>query len=538
MIKARLNTAARRMVLGTVSALALLPYGAQGEAPLQDHPIRLVQFETANTLPKGVLELHVGAMQSDPRLSSATGNQGYFGGGSYAVSDRLSFGIDFSSYRDPTVNPINGVFPEFFLHDLAVWAKYGLIDQGAFKVSALASVEQFVRFDASLWGGVQSGVTAGALKIPISYSPSERVQLHLTPAVSVFPETVGGAAFYGVIASVGAGASFKATERLGFYGAVDVPVSGGNTISNTGAFVQQPVWTVGGRFNVTPKIALDAFVTNGVGLTPATSIWTHWPDGEPLLVGVQLSFTPGARYPDSFRGPAAPVSPRQASLQQDGFTIETADTLEPGVMALRGWYGSNENYGAGLSFGIDRDFQADFLLEHFANDGSVAPALTPTTELRYMIGPKLRLLDQNNGDPFSLAARVLFGRQIESNVGGVGVFYASLQADYQLNERVTLRANPQVAAFGNTEVAGLGFGVNFELMDRFELIAEATAVGLDATDPTWAAGARYNLRNPGLSVDLHASNAIGRNGIGTMIAQDNTKFSVQLTKSFDIPFWR
>ena len=539
----KINLAALALAIGTqavASAASAQGVGQSGtrEAPFNNQPTRLFNFETANVLPKGTLVLNVGTSQTDPSKGTGTGNQVYFGGGSYAVSDRLSFGIDFQSYRDPVFDPINGANPNFFLNDLAIWGKYQFINTGRWQVAALASVEQFVEFDADLWGGVQSGVMAGSLKIPVTFTASERLQFHVTPSVSVFPDTVGGAAFYGTVGSIGAGISYKPSERLAFYGAVDVAVSGGNTISNTAAFVQQPVWTVGGRYNVTPKIALDAFLTNGVGVTSATSNWTHWPDGDDLLAGLQLSWTPGARIDDSYRGMAEPVTARDVSLQQEGVTLETPNTLEPGVFAVRGWYGQNDAYGIGFAVSPDRDGEIDFVYEQYSNDGSVPASLIPKTQERYMIGPKLRFMDQNNGDPFSFAGRMLYGRHIEAGKGGVGVFYISTPASYDVNDTVTLTANPQIAAFGNTEVAGLGLGVNFELFNGFEVIAEATAVGLDATDPTWAAGVRYNLPNTGLSVDLSATNAIGRNGIGTMIAQDSTNFSLQLTKAFDLSGWR
>ena len=71
-------------------------------------------------------------------------------------------------------------------------------------------------------------------------------------------------------------------------------------------------------------------------------------------------------------------------------------------------------------------------------------------------------------------------------------------------------------------------------MDGLSVIAEATPVALDGSTPTWAAGLRYNIPDTGLAVDLHATNAIGRNGLGSLVAQDDTRFGLTLTKTFDL----
>ena len=107
-------------------------------------------------------------------------------------------------------------------------------------------------------------------------------------------------------------------------------------------------------------------------------------------------------------------------------------------------------------------------------------------------------------------------------------------SSYQVNDRLAISASPKVAVFGKTELAGLGAGISYALFEGLELIAEATAVGADATDATSAAGLRHGVPDWGLSVDAHATNAIGRTGIGTMIAQHSTRFSIGATKRFSI----
>ncbi|MDF0602638.1 hypothetical protein P1J78_18015 [Psychromarinibacter sp. C21-152] len=501
-----------------------------GETPLELQPHRLGAFDTANTLPEGTLSLYVGQKQTfDAR--TGTGNQAYFGGGRYAPTDRLTLGFDFWSYVDPVVAPIGGGYPHVKMEPMAVSAEYRLFERGALAGSVLGSLEGYNRLNSSLYGGKATGQFVGALKAPFTLDMSSRFQFHLTPAVSVFPDSVNGQPFYGTIASLGGGVSYKPSRRLSFYGAVEVPFGpGGNTIDGSGNYVNVPVWTVGGRYNVSPKVALDAFVTNSVGMTPATGILTIFPDGDTPLLGVQLTFTPGASYPESYRGRPAELTARQENLQHDGFTLGSPGVLDPLTFAPLAWYGGGENYGFGTSVGISRDFGADIYYERYSLDPSVDPALRPTNEPRYMFGPKLRFLDQNNGDPFNLSARLLFGRSSSL----VGVYSLEGMASYDVNDRLTVSANPRLAGFGNVDLFALGGGVNYELFDGLEVIAEASAVFGDSDQATWAAGLRYNAPNSGISVDVSATNAIGRYGIGTLVAQDDPRFSIGVSKSFSL----
>ncbi len=505
------------------------------EVPLHQPITSIGAFETANTYRAGTWAMNVGMMQTDPRQSAGTGNQLYFGGMSYSPTDQLTFGFDLSTYQDPSVNPIGGINPNIIVNTADIWAKYQVYKGERLSAAVMGSAGAFIRLEDQLWGGRSEFVGFASVKAPVTFSVSDQFQFHVTPSVSVMPDTVNGAPFYGTFASVGLGASYQANERLAFFGAVDVPVSGNNNIDGTGAYTQHPVWIAGGRYNFTPKGALEAYVTNGVGMTPATGAWSHWPDGDPLMFGLRLIYTPGQKIPASYRGIPNPVTPRQKSLQQDGFTLASADVVEPGTLRTSAWYGTDDAYGVMAGFSPDRDGEVQVIFEQFSTNATAPAALVPTTDLRYMFGPKLRFMDQNNGDPFSLSARVLFGRQISnSGAAGVGVFFAEGVANFQASDRLAITANPKIAAFGNTEIAGFGLGLNYEVFDGLSLIAEVTPVGLSASTPTWGAGLRYDVADTGFAVDLHATNAIGRNGIGSLVAQDDVRFGLTLTKTFDL----
>lgn len=518
---------------GLIAATSGQAEQEKSDVPLHNHPTRLVSLETGNMQAKGAMELSIGLTQAKQPRGSGTGNQLYFGGGSYAFTDNFTLGFDLQTYQDPVPYPISGAYPDVKMHTGALWGKYGLYSSGKVSVAALASFENIFALESPLFGGRNENILIGALKAPVTFHSSPTLEFTLTPSVSFFPDTVGGMPFYGTIASIGAGVSYKPSDRLSLFGSIDMPVSGNNTISGAGTYTKAPVWVAGARYNITPRGALEAYVTNGVGLTPATSILTHWPDGEAVSAGLRFVYTPGEKRPESYRGVPNPVSTRHVSLQQDGFTLGTADVLEPGTMLASAWYGSDNNAGFMFGFSPDRDGEIQLIVEQPSDNPTAPPALVPTTDWRYMIGPKLRFMDQNNGNAFSLTGRVLMGRNI-TNGGGAGVFFADLVAGYKANNKLSFTAAAKAAAWGNQEIAGLGLGVNYEIINGLELIAEATPVGIDANDATWAAGVRYNVAGSGYVVDLQATNAIGRYGIWSMIAQDDPRIALTLSKVFDV----
>ncbi len=520
-------------LLGGTSVLAQDAVGT----PLETHGDRLFNFETGNLLPKGALKLWVGSHQTQPGISTAgTGNQIYYGGGEWGVSDRFQLGATFQYFQDPPHSPILGSSPDSQFFTGSLQGKYQLYNDARWAIAAKGSVE-YLSFESTLFGtdpGPNKSHLVGSFQLPITYKASDQLQFHFTPGISVFPSDINGNAYYGEVAYAGAGFSWKPNQRWLAYGSVNTPLSGGNTISSTQTITKKAVWNLGARYNVSPKAAVDLFVTNAWGVTPATSILTFFPDGNATMIGATVTYTPGqgAGYRPNYRGiTSEPQSARNASLQLDGFSLASADTLSPGTVQISGFYGADDNAGGALIFSPDYDGQVEFVVETPANDGSVPAGIVPNFNARYWIGTKLRLMDQNNGSRFSLSLHPMLGR--DTSAGQTGVLYLGMPMSYKANDRATITANPKFAAWGSTELYALGLGLNYQVARGFEAIAEVTPVS-DGLDMVWAAGLRYQVPNSTLHLDLHATNAISRYGIGTMVAQDNVKIAFGATMLFNL----
>ncbi|WP_435230433.1 hypothetical protein ACMAZE_18300 [Pseudopelagicola sp. nBUS_20] len=527
----------RTYVAVAVAVLTLSSSLLFAQTPLESLGPRQVNFETGQTLPARTLMLKAGTHQTIGS-GSGTGSQLYYWGLDYAVTDDFQLGFSSQVIEDTLEKPILNLRPPTRFYDFGVNAKYRFVNTPRLQVAAQVSLEM-LQFRTATFGtdGSNADNLIGSFHTPLTYRIAPRLQLHLTPGVSIFPDQLNGIAYYGTVASLGTGVTWAASERFQVFTQLNAPLSGGNTINSNREITKELVYTAGARYAFTPKVALEAYVTNGVGVTPASSILTFYPNGDEPLWGLRVLYTPGKNLNSTYRPtPLAVTTPRMMQLQQDAFTVGTAGILEPGTLRLLSSVGTSGNFAIGGAIALDRDFQVEGIIEDYSNDGSITTADDPTpNSARWMGGGRIRVMDQNNGNPFSLSLRVLGGRDTVER--DYGVLYVAAPASYDIDNRLTFQAEPKFLAFGSNRIGGLGLGANFEFLDGLQLMGEVTPIS-DGRPLVWAVGARYYLDGAGMSVDFSATNSIGRYGLGTMIAQNDTRFSIGVTKSFNLrKFW-
>ena len=232
-------------------------------------------------------------------------------------------------------------------------------------------------------------------------------------------------------------------------------------------------------------------------------------------------------YFDSYRvDMLSPVTPLELARQFDGLTLTSANTLTPRRFLAEAGIGNRDFRDVHLGYSLDQDLQIDAIFSQYPGGGTAGNAISPwSNEWSYMVGGKLRLMDQNYGDLFSLAGQVLAGRDF--NKPTKGVLYASLPANMALSDIVSVALEAKLAAYGNERLKGIGGGVTVRPVRDLELIGEVTAV-MDGGDPVWAAGARYALPKTPFSADAYVTNATGLHGVGTMMAQDEARYGLTL----------
>jgi hypothetical protein len=484
----------------------------------------LFNLETASQLNWGELAITAGVRAfGNDRVTAGSALEVYSGSLDYGVDDRLQVGLAVLFYDDPLGRPVGTVSnPSLAITAIAPNFKYALLQTETLRLSLGGSLEYLnvSTLGSNFLGGTAAaGSLGGSVFLPLTYAPTPEVQITVTPQVSILPNTIGTANFFGTIFTIGAGINWQATPRLSVQADAIAPISGNNSVRGSdGSFNGRIVWSGGLRYLVSPTVGLDVYATNALGTTPATRVLSFLPDGDQVAITAQLTFTPDTynRYARSFRGtPRPPLGMRQEQLLLDGITSRTADTLPPNLWRLRA--GGGSGLDVSLAYGISEDAQIELGLGRFDDSArTVIPNLA--SDLNLSGAAKLRFLDQQQGDPFSLSfygSVTLFGRSQASAV--TGVVGAELIAQYQPTPDLALMLTPKVAIVETTP-AGVTLGFNYRLAEGLQLLGEFTP-SLGGDRATWAAALRYLLSGDRLGLDVYVTNATGQNTFGSLVAR-------------------
>ncbi len=502
------------------------------QTPIEMMASNYSSFETGYLLPRGAIDLQTGYDQTT--AGSGTGTQVYTLRGDWAMTDWLQVSGYGFVFDDPLLCGTALCRDNLTFLGMGGGAKVGLLSSEGLSIAAFGSLES-VFLSGNIYGNEGDGDWAmtGSLQLPMSLTVTDSLRLHVTPGISFLPDAINGVPYYGNIPYVGAGLTWQPITGLQSYATVMLPFgTDGNNISSTGAFEVTPVWMAGVKLAVTPKAAIDLFATNGLGQTPATSILA-FPGDDDIAYGIRLSYTPTVGvatrdvYFDSYRvDMLSPVTALELAREFDGVTLTSASTLTPRRILAEAGIGNRNFSDVHFGYGLDQDLQLDVIFSEYPGGGTAGDAVSPWgDEWSYMVGGKLRLMDQKYGDLFSLSGQVLAGRDFKKPTEGV--LYASLPASLAVSDSLSFAFEPKVAAFGSERLKAIGGGITVRPTADFALIGEVTAL-LDDGDPVWAAGARYQLHNTAFSADAYVTNATGLHGVGTMLAQDEARYGLTL----------
>ncbi len=508
-----------------------VPQRQKSQTPLQLAPSKLFNLETANQQPAGTVSISTGVrFFFTDQVGFSTGLQVYNAAIDGGVTDRLQLGLATTLFDDRLPRALSGQSVDLQFLSIAPNFKYQLIKDSNLSLGLSGSLELLqILTTPGLLNPTPETITgnhlAGTLQVPLSYALNPELQVHFTPGVAFYPETINATPFFGTILNLGAGLSWQPLEQVNLFADLNLPLSGGNAISSQDSSIfRQLVWSAGLRYLVNPDVGLDLYATNAFGTTPATRFLSFVPDGDQTAIGVNLNYTPdfGQGYASSFRkSPLVQLDQQDAALLLDGLTLTSADTLLPGMLRLRGGLGAGD--GLNIAYGLTNDFQVELIGEQLRegkdlNSDTYGPGLK--------LGPavKLRFLDQVQGDPFSLGLKVALGLDLISD-DRIGLFSAELPFLYRLAPQVALSFNPKAAFVLERSVVGAGLGVNYGLSKDLQLIGEFTPLFTGQT-PVWSVGARYFNSALGLGVDVYGSNAIGQYTLGGLVAQSDNGTSV------------
>jgi hypothetical protein len=387
----------------------------------------------------------------------------------------------------------------------------------------------------------------GALSLPLSWRPVPRWQLSLVPAVTWLPDTQGAGqggagTFYGTNISIGAGSTYRIGNQLNLFSSVMVPLGpGNNAFDGSLSFYRVPIVSVGANYAVNPRIGLEAAVTNGYGLTPATAILAL-PSAptEPMLSG-RFVWTPTA--PDS---PKVRFTPRQRSLALGGLSVSTAVLPPDGTTQLWANADSLGNVWGSASYSASNDFQFEISGGTYGNAGAVATGAAAGSEaasfLNTYLGPgnrnvrfggKAMVFRPTPGLPLWAAGRITVGRNFDSSSYQGYLFFETVNT-WEATPWLAFNLNPKLAWSGLGTPWGVGLSANIQLGKSFQLIPEVNAVATSFGGPNGTNGtlALRWLAGPTTAVDLYAGNASGLLDLGQLLGTDQIRIGGKVTVQF------
>lgn len=495
------------------------------ETPLARQPIRLLHLNTANQLKAGDSIASYGETQTI-QGGSGTGNQTYFTYSDWGLTDDLQIGWAYMLNDDPTYLPINGVNIDQQYQSMGPNIKYRFYQDENWSLGILGALEQFQIYSGpGLYNNQESptvsNTLAGTIQVPISYDLSKEFQVTLTPSVNIFSNNLNGVPFFGTIFNLGAGASWQIFDNLSVFANTTVPLGSGNNALNTSRqFFRKVLWSVGGTLAYNKAIAIELHLTNSFGGTPTTGILTLPTASNEVLLGGSFIMVPSAKEKRN----DIVLSDRNQKLSFDWFTLTTPYILPTDDYGLRLAGDSGGTIGGGIFYSFLQDFQVEAIVSAIGGfDTKSVLDQAQGTDTQWRAGGKLVILNQLDGDPFSISGRLTFGRDFGNKEGYMMVEYPMM---YEFNEQWAALFSPKAAINGGNTPVGLGFGVNYQIMPELQMIGEVTPI-ITGERTVWAAGFRiFPIKN--IAIDLLGTNSTSQFDLGELIAEPGTRFSASI----------
>ena len=519
--------------------------------------LRLGQLPTTALVPEALGQLSFQQVSpGDGGEAGGSGNQNYGFRADYGLTPALMASAYYTYADDPLFAPI----PSRPSQPANLWTVYGgslrarLAGSDKWQLAAEGALELFTV--GSGCGGTVSCDDAGtpnifnnsgqavftrnwigALSLPLSWQANRNLQLSFVPAVSFLPGSQGadqgGAGdFYGTNISLGVGASYRLGNQVQLFGSAMLPLGpGNNAFDGDLVYSRVPILSAGANIAVNPRIGLEASITNGFGLSPATAILAlPSAPSEPLL-SARFAWNPGA--PDS---PSPRYTPRQASLALGGLFVNTALTPADGTTQL--WLNgdSRGNLFAGAGYSVSNDFQFQLAAGVFNGiepRNSFVNTYAGDGGLNLRFGGKAMVFRPSKKLPLWAAGRISLGRN-EDESSKQGYLFFETMNTWEASPTLAFHLNPKLALNGDGTSWGVGLAANLQLGRRFQLIPEINLVATDLGGDNGSNGslALRWLASASTTLDVYVSNAAGLYDLGQLLGNDQVRVGARLAFSF------
>lgn len=252
-----------------------------------------VHLGSAYQLPKGTYALRAGVLHPRTGISRLDENL-TFGrvAAAWGATDRIELSVSGNFHLHAPGTLTNKYFGQTTLMSYSLGAKVNLVERSRFKIGFSGTIDRlkWIERQAKKIIGV-TFVPAGSAHVPMTWTVTPTLDLHVAPGISVMPSYVDSRIGAGTITGTNLGFTYVPSSRFSFYGSYNVPISGNNSLSRKGNLQQVAIWTLGGRAHLGKDWALDLVATNGFGGSAATRIVSYFPGNDATVWGLGLTKT-------------------------------------------------------------------------------------------------------------------------------------------------------------------------------------------------------------------------------------------------------
>ena len=504
---------------------------------------------TPETLSSGEIRFNIGQISpASSGYEKGTGNQNYFGEIDYGAQDYFLFSIFYSDADDPLTKRIVklNTQPENRWSSYGGSFKWKFLDNSQFKIAIEGSLENWLVQSGGCAGSncsfntsnifnseesmVENNNLVGSLTLPIGFNYSSNLDFIISPKLTFLPESqsneYGKGDFYGNNYGIGFGMAYKFIDRLRTFTSYYIPIGDStNSFDEQLNFDKTSIYTLGLNYSIDSRTNLQATLSNGFGLSPATSILSI-PSSDELSYGFNILYTPTKI--DNYYYLTEENSSNHKFF--NGLSVSNNSFLYSGDSKLNILYDLNGSWNSRYEKALSQNFIIDIIIGEIDKDAKTdsdfKSYFSPgNTMLRGGAKAILYKNKNKNGNLITSSLRGSFGRVLAESKPGY--FFGESINSYEFYEKVSFNLNPKIGVSGSGESIGLGTGLHWKVLQKITLISE-TNIPIDNAENNMTFAIRYSIDDSDRYIDLYTSNAFSFIDMGQLMKRNKNILGVNL----------
>ena len=504
---------------------------------------------TSETLSEGQVMFNLGQVSPiSSGYAKGTGNQNYLGEIDYALRDNFLLSFFYSDADDPLTKRIYKLDtqPENRWSSFGSSFKWKFLEKNQYQIAVEGSLENWMVQSGGCAGiecsfnssnifnsdksMVENNNLVGSISFPIGFKYSSTFDFTISPKLTFLPGSqsnkYGEGDFYGNNYGIGFGMQYKALDRLKTFSSYYLPIANSkNSFDEKLDFSKTSIYTIGMNYAIDSRTNFLAYLSNGFGFTPATSVLTI-PSSDEILYGFNIIYTPNKLdnyYYDDLIHEQSSTSKffKGLSVSNNSFINSESSQINFSYDANGSWY---SRYEKALSQRFIIDITSGSINKEIDTDSNFKSYFSPgNTILRG--GAKAILYSNNKGNLFTTSLRGSVGRVLAESKPGY--FFVESINSYDFPEKVSFSINPKIGVSGSGESIGLGAGLHWNFLPEFTLISE-TNVPIKKAENNLTFAIRYSPEESYKHIDLYTSNAFSFIDMGQLMRANKNRLGVNV----------